>query len=107
MILYSVTVNIEPSVANSWEQYMREEHIPDVMATGYFEGYRMTRLLQPAPEEGVTWNIQYECVSMAQLNIYQEKAAPALQAEHHQKFEGKFVAFRTILEIVDSDASAS
>ena len=107
MILYSVTINIEPDFAQKWEQYMREEHIPDVMATGYFEGYRMTRLLQPEPDSGITWNIQYECVSMAQLNIYNEKAAPALQADHTKQFEGKFVAFRTILEVVDSDAPAS
>ena len=101
MILYSVTVNIDPQHSQAWERYMREEHIPEVMATGRFEDYRLCRLLQPEPEQGETWNIQYECVSMAQLNIYNEKEAPALQADHTKRFEGKFVAFRTVLEIAD------
>jgi hypothetical protein len=31
---------------------------------------------------------------------YKEEFAPALQADALQKFSGKFVAFRTLLEVV-------
>jgi len=36
MIIYSVTVNIDDSVHDEWVTWMKEVHIPDVMATGYF-----------------------------------------------------------------------
>jgi hypothetical protein len=37
---------------------------------------------------------------MEKLKEYQTHFAPALQADHQQKYANKFAAFRTILEIV-------
>jgi hypothetical protein len=34
------------------------------------------------------------------MNTYQRDHAPRLQKEHSEKYKGKFVAFRTLLEIV-------
>ena len=49
---------------------------------------------------GLTYSIQYTCENKAKLEQYNANFAPALQKEHSNKFEGKFVAFRTILEVV-------
>jgi hypothetical protein len=35
------------------------------------------------------------------LKKYQEIEAPALQADHNQRYKDKFVAFRTILEEIE------
>lgn len=99
MIVYSVTVNIEDEVHEDWFQWMKEIHIPDVMNTGLFNSYQFNRVISHNPEEtGTTYNIQYLCNSMKDLHEYQAKHAPKLQAEHHEKYEGKYVAFRTLLE---------
>jgi hypothetical protein len=99
MIIYSVTVSLHRSTEAEWLEYMRSEHIPDVMAAGYFGSHRMLRLLAPEPEdETVTLNIQYTCESMGRLQAYLELAAPALQAAHMERFKDRFVAFRTVLE---------
>jgi hypothetical protein len=37
---------------------------------------------------------------MQKLEEYQELFAPALQQEHRQRYEGKFAAFRTTMEVV-------
>ena len=101
MILYSVTVSVESDIEAEWLQWMQEAHIPEVMATGYFEAYRMARLLQPKPEIGsVTYNIQYQCTSMAQYKAYDAKEAPALRQATLDRFGQKTVAFRTLLEAV-------
>jgi hypothetical protein len=39
---------------------------------------------------------------MADLQKYQGAHAPRLQAEVKEKFDGKFVAFRTVLELVQA-----
>jgi len=83
---------------------MQEEHIPDVMDTGMFLEYRMCRLLGMDEPDGVTYAVQYFCTDMATLEQYQERFAPRLQAEHSEKFKDKFVAFRTVLEVVDKGA---
>ncbi len=101
MIIYNVTVNINEEVHEEWVAWMRDVHIPDVMATGFFVEHRFAKVLLTQNEGGVTYSIQYLCKSMADLQIYQGSHAPRLQADVQAKFEGKFVAFRTVLEIVD------
>jgi len=101
MIIYSVTVSIDEDIHEEWLKWMKEDHIPKVMETGYFKEYRILRLISHQGEnEGVSYNIQYECPSMADLHQYQIQRAPALQKEHTDRYEGKFAAFRTLLEKV-------
>ena len=99
MIVYSVTVNIEDEVHDDWINWMKESHIPDVMETGYFSENRFLKVITSNTDEtGQTYNIQYTCASMKDLHQYQVQQAPRLQKEHNDKYEGKFVAFRTLLE---------
>ena len=101
MIIYSVTVAIDQSVHDEWLQWMKEDHIPKVMNTGYFKDFRMMRVISHQGEnQDISYNIQYECESMAELHQYQVQKAPALQKEHSEKYDGKFAAFRTLLEKV-------
>ena len=99
MIIYNVTVKIDNNVHNEWLNWMRTVHIPDVLKTGLFTENKMCKVLVD-DTDGVTYAIQYTCHGMAQLEEYQEKHAPALQAEHTEKYRDKFVAFRTLLEVV-------
>lgn len=44
-IIYNVTTQADHSIAGQWLQWMKEEHIPDIIATGcftrrYFTAYR-------------------------------------------------------------------
>ena len=45
MIIYNVTVNIDHEVHDAWVAWMKDVHIPDVMATGLFLQSRMLRVL--------------------------------------------------------------
>lgn len=100
MIIYNVTVNIDHAAHDEWVRWMRDVHIPDVMATGYFLENRFARVLVD-DQGGVTYSIQYLCKNMLDLEEYQRDHAARLQADHAKKFEGKYVAFRTLLETVD------
>jgi hypothetical protein len=100
MILYNVTVKLEREIENDWLQWMQNEHIPDVLATGFFSEHKVLRLVEPSEEDGVTYAIQYFCENMDALRQYQREYAPALQAAHTNRFHGKFVAFRTLMEVV-------
>ncbi len=101
MIIYSVTVSIDANIHEEWLKWMKEDHIPKVMDTGHFIDFRILRLISHKGEEdGISYNIQYECESMAELHKYQVQHAPALQKEHTDRYEGKFAAFRTLLEKV-------
>lgn len=100
MIIYNVTVNIDDDVHDEWLQWMKLIHIPEVMATGYFLESKMCKILVEE-EQGTSYSIQYTCANMADLKEYQAKYAPELQKKHSEKYANKFVAFRTLLEVID------
>lgn len=99
MIIYNVTVNIDDSVHEDWLQWMRDVHIPEVMATGYFLENRFCRIMVEE-QQGTSYSIQYLCRNMEDLVEYQRDHSPELQAKHTERYKGKFVAFRTLLETV-------
>jgi hypothetical protein len=99
MIIYNVTINVENDIHKQWLQWMKSTHLPEVMATGMFLNYKFLKLLSRQEDEsGTTYAVQYFCKSMEDYDLYQKEFAPALQAKTKALFEGKFVAFRTILE---------
>lgn len=101
MIIYNVTVNIENDVHQDWIAWIKTVHIPQVMATGFFLEHKICKVLSTQEDEtGHTYAIQYTCASMNDLDEYREKHAPALQKDHLARYEGKFVSFRTLLEVV-------
>jgi hypothetical protein len=99
MLLYNVTIIIEEESASEWLKWMQETHIPEVMATGKFVSNRLLRVLD-SPNEGITYCAQYVAETQAEYDDYQFNFAPALQAQLKQKFENKFVAFRTLMEFI-------
>lgn len=99
MYIYNVTVSIDKQIAQEWLQWMKTIHIPDVLKTGYFKENKICKVLN-VNDEGETFSIQYTFESMADIEAYQKHDGPRLQAEHTQRYEGKYVAFRTLLEIV-------
>lgn len=99
-ILYNVTVKIDHAAKDEWLGWMREVHIPEVMATACFRSYQLARLIGHDDADGITYAIQYEAPSRNHLEIYRKDHAQDLQEKHRKKFEGRYVAFRTILEVV-------
>jgi len=102
MILYNVTINIDRDVENEWLEWMKMTHVPDVMKTGMFSGNKIFRLLNEDPQSGgSTYSIQYFTSDLGKVNQYLEDHAPPLIEEHQLKYKDKFVAFRTVLELVE------
>jgi hypothetical protein len=99
MIVYNVTINIDHDAHGSWVEWMKEVHIPDVMATGYFLESRMLRVLAE-DEGGITYAVQYTAADMEHYERYRDEHAARLQAAAQESFGGRFAAFRTLLEVV-------
>ncbi len=100
MIIYNVTVKINLDAHDEWLLWMQETHIPDVMNTGLFESYKMARILGHDESDGITYATQFECPDMKTLQLYSTKHAPQLQEDVKKRFPDKFVAFRTLMEVV-------
>ena len=100
MFIYNVTVNIDESVHDEWLQWMKSNHVPDVMNSGCFVENKIVRVLH-VNDTGHTYSFQYTFKEMKDIEKYQKDFAPGLQADVKQKYGDKFTAFRTLLEIIE------
>lgn len=100
MLIYNVTTNIEASVHDKWLLWMRETHIPNVLATGKFLNATMSQILIEEDMGGVTYSVQYRTVDKETLQKYYTEDADRLQGDALKSFPNKFVSFRTEMKIV-------
>jgi len=98
MIWYNVTIKIEEKINDDWLAWMQHIHIPEVLDTGYFTEGRLSRLINSQEKDGITYSVQYACKNMKDLHHYQVDHAQRLQKEHNARYEGKYVAFRSLME---------
>jgi hypothetical protein len=80
MIIYEVTLQVEPSLASTVERYMRTRHIPEIFATGCFRQIRFDRA-SPA-----RFRASYQAESQVELDRYVHDHAPKLRAEFQRDF---------------------
>jgi hypothetical protein len=64
MITYEITTTVPADLADAYERYMIERHIPDLLATGSFEGATFSR-----SSDG-RYRIRYEARSRETLDQY-------------------------------------
>lgn len=100
MIIYNVTIKVHSQIKDEWLQWLKEEHIPDVMQTDCFTSYRIVRLLETDDSDGPTYAIQYDADSKSLYNRYIEKYAAEMRRRSVEKWGDQFVAFRSVMEIV-------
>ena len=100
MILYNVTVGIDPDVEIEWFEWMTQIHIPEVMETGFFKKYEVYKIMIQEEGASPSYSIQYFAENMNDVEIYLEEHAPGLMQKHMSKYKNKHVAFRTLLEKV-------
>ncbi len=99
MYIYNVTINIEETIHEEWLYWMQNEHIPNMLATNKFSKALMTRVMINEEMGGITYSVQYTTDSKKMLEQYYNEDSDRLRSES-DRFMGKFVAFRTELEIV-------
>ena len=101
MIVYNVTCHLATDLESAWLEWMRGEHIPEVMATGCFLDVKIMRLLVNAQDdEGVNIAIQYTAQDMAAYERYQDDFAPAMQAKTRERYGEQVLAYRSLLEVL-------
>jgi Domain of unknown function (DUF4286) len=80
MIVYEVTAIVEARLAKTYERYMRQQHIPDVMASGCFQS---ADLASATPGR---YRIRYEASTNEDLERYLAKHATRLREDFASHF---------------------
>ncbi|MCM4156376.1 DUF4286 family protein [Gramella sp. AN32] len=99
MIIYNVTINVQEGIHDEWLQWMKNEHIPEMLKTGKFIKALMTRVMEQETMGGITYSVQYTAENKEKLKSYYAENAPKLR-EKTKRFGDKILSFRTELEVI-------
>jgi uncharacterized protein DUF4286 len=80
MVAYEVTAVVEPGLVEAYERHMRQQHIPDVLATGCFQGAELAR------ESPGCYRARYLAPTEADLERYIETHSPRLREDFAAHF---------------------
>lgn len=101
MIIYNVTIKVNWTIHDAWLEWMKLEHIPEVMNTGLFSGNRFVRLLETDEEEGPTYAVQFYADDIEQYQQYLAQHAPGLREKTLSKWGGELISFRSLMEVIN------
>lgn len=91
-VTYEVAARVEPALAEQFEQYMRERHLPEVVQTGCFVHAILERAGAGA------YRVTHHAASQSELDRYLTQHAPALRDRFAARFPSGIVLERTIWE---------
>ena len=100
-LIYNVTNKVSNHIHTDWLNWMRDHHIPAVLATGCFFKATVLRLKGVDHEEGPTYAVQYHAASQGDYERYLSDFSTTLRKETIDKWGNQFIAFRTIMEVVN------
>jgi hypothetical protein len=101
MFIYNVTTNVNWNIHDAWLEWMLNEHMPALLKIDCFVKYQLLRLHEQDETEGPTYIAQYFTESKALYNRYIELYANGFRKEIADKWGDNFVAFRTLLEVIE------
>ncbi len=103
-VTYEVTTIVDLRLVEAYERYMREVHIPDLLATGCFHGAALTRSAVGR------YRVRYEAPSESNLERYLTTHATRLREDFATQFPEGITASREVwvtMQSWDAPARAS
>jgi hypothetical protein len=90
MVTYEVTTTVDFRLVGAYERYMRQVHIPDLLATGCFHGAALTRSATGR------YRVRYEAPTEADLERYLAIYATRLREDFASHFPEGVTAAREV-----------
>lgn len=100
MIIYNITTKVEHQSHAEWVKWIEASYVPHVMESGYFEGYKLARLLGVDEEDGVTYALQFTLANRTTFQLYQQKKALEHQTMLRTRYGERALSFRSVLDVV-------
>ncbi len=100
MVIYNVTSKVEHSIAADWLQWIRDEHIGDLVSTGCFTHATVLRMIETDETDGLTYAVQYHAPDQKAYNYYIQQYAARMQEKSFSRWGDKVISFRSVLQVI-------
>jgi len=93
-VTYEITATVSPELGDTYERYMIDKHIPDLLATGCFLSASLS-----SSEPG-RYRIRYEARDEETLEHYLATFAPELRQDHAEHFPSGIANKREVWRVI-------
>ncbi|HEY0426188.1 MAG TPA: DUF4286 family protein [Pyrinomonadaceae bacterium] len=95
-VIYEITAVVNSELVEAFEKYMRERHIPDLLATTHFRAARLLRTTENR------YRIIYEAHDLTALDQYLKIDAVRLRDDFKAHFSEGIELSREIWEVLET-----
>lgn len=100
MILFNITVNLDPAIEHEWLHWIKTDVLPAALTTNLPVAANVLRLLTEIDNGGVTYTLQFRFADLDDASAYQNQYVPDFDDALYDRYAEKYVTFQTVLEYV-------
>lgn len=100
MYIYNVTTQVKEYIKVEWLEWMRDDFIPEMIATELFSHYRIVKILDIDESDGPTYAIQYFTDNRAKYDQFVQIYSDKLSQKAIEKWKDKIFSFRSFMEVI-------
>ena len=98
MIIYNVSVTLNKNIHFKWIEWIRHDHIPEVLSTMLFKKAVLSRIIS---NKELTYAIAYYAENSGKLESYKKNYSNKFRQKSFEKFGDSALSFSTELEFID------
>lgn len=101
MLIFNTTYKVSNQTIDTWKSWMRQEHIPFMLADKLFSKPQIAKIIGSEDVEGTSFSVQFQIENMEKLSTWHQQNAVIFQNSFQKAFGTEVQFFSTVLEIVD------
>ncbi|MDR3704876.1 MAG: DUF4286 family protein [Paludibacteraceae bacterium] len=101
MIIYNTTYSVSDKVYGSFLKWVKEKHIPQMISSGYFSEFKLSRVLTDEDQDGSSISLQLTAENVNAVSKWREQYGDLFDMEISSLFSVNVLYFSTFLEIID------
>lgn len=100
MLIFNITFLVSDNSRDKWLDWVKAQHIPFMISSGYFSKPQIAKVLNNEEQEGTSYSVQYHTDNMSNLEKWQVSYAKKLQDDCTANFGEEVLFFATALELL-------
>jgi hypothetical protein len=101
MIIYNITTQVGRHLHDAWRQWLMEEYLPSIMATGLFSRYQLVRIMEINEEEGHMYAVQLYSDDHTKLDDFRNNFLHDIQKKEKIKWGDGTFSFGSVMEVIN------
>lgn len=101
MIIYNTTYCVSDKVYGAFLKWLKEKHLPHMLASGYFEHATVSRVLSEEIQEGSSISVQLKASNFEAVARWKEESGDLFEMEISSHFSVEVLHFSTFLEVIE------